>query len=174
MDYARIKNRLVNDAKKFLVVFSNYLEEPFYYFGSILRPDYISGSSDIDIAIFTENEDSTISKILAYCKLPKSCVKQVVWILPDSTTTYGYKIQHTMDRENIFEYSIYNTQFKDKILAQYLDKKSLPIYTSICLQIIKIMYYQLHVISGKTYSETKRYLLSYGLGQKDEDKFLVF
>lgn len=174
MEIASVEKKLSKKAKRFLTTFSDYLEIPFYYFGSILRPDYVSGASDVDIDIFTDNEDSTIAKILNYLNMPRAQVKKVVWILRDKTTTYGYKIQQTLDDANIFEYSIYNTRFKNKILSEHRDKIELPVYTSLCLQVLKILYYRLHLISDKTYSETKRYMLSYGLGQNDEDKFLVF
>ncbi len=106
--------------------------------------------------------------------MPQCQVKKVIWILRDKTTTYGYKIQQTLDDLNIFEYSIYNKRFKDKILSEHRGKIILPVYISLCLKLLKTLYYTLHIISNKTYAETKRFMLSYGLGQSDEDKFLVF
>ena len=174
MEFKYIKNKLSVKAQIFLGSLSEYVETPFYYFGSILRSDYLAGASDVDIDIFTDNEHSTISKLLNYHKLPRTEMKNVVWILNDNTTTYGYKLQYFLDSKNIFEYSIYNSKFKDKILKEHRAKITLPIYTSISLQIIKLLFYKLNVISGYTYTQTKRYLLSYGIGQYHEDKFLVF
>ena len=174
MELNSVKKKLSKKSKQYLSTFSEYLDIPFYYFGSILRDDYVAGASDVDIDIFTDNEESTIAKILNYLNMPQCQVKKVIWILRDKTTTYGYKIQQTLDDLNIFEYSIYNKRFKDKILSEHRGKIILPVYISLCLKLLKTLYYTLHIISNKTYAETKRFMLSYGLGQSDEDKFLVF
>jgi len=174
MEMKHVEQKLSIKSKLFLTTLSNYIDISFYYFGSILRPDYIPGSSDVDIDIFTDNEYSTVSKLLNYIKYSRKNVKNVVWVLADGTTSYGYKINHVLDSENMFEYSIYNTRFKDKILAEHRGKIVLPIYITVCLQLLKILFYKFNLISGKTYSETKRYLLSRGIGQTTEDKFLVY
>ena len=171
---SNIERKLNTAGKRFLTTLSDYLETPFFYFGSILRPDYIPGSSDVDIDVFTDNERSTISKMLNYLKLSRKNVQNVVWVLVDGTTTYGYKIKHQLDADNLFEYSIYNARFKDKILAEHRGKMVLPIYMSICLYILKILYYKLHLISDKVYNRTKRYILSDGIGQLGEDRFIAY
>jgi len=171
---SNVERKLNMVGKSFLTRLSDYLEIPFFYFGSILRPDYIPGSSDVDIDVFTNNECSTISKMLNYLKLSRKNVQNVVWVLVDGTITYGYKIKHQLDADNLFEYSIYNARFKDKILAEHRGKMALPIYTSICLYILKILYYKLHLISDKVYNRTKRYILSIGIGQQSEDRFIAY
>jgi hypothetical protein len=173
MEFIDIQKKLNATGKNFLTSLSDYLETPFFYFGSIARPDFVPGASDVDIDVFTDNEVSTVSQLLNFLKLSRKNVQNVVWILDDDTTTYGHKIKHQLDKNNMFEYSIYNTQFKDKILAEHRGKMVLPIYNSICLFILKLLYYRLHVISDNTYISTKRYILSSGIG-KDKDRFFVY
>ena len=173
MEFSDIENKLNVVGKNFLASLSDYLDTPFFYFGSIARSDYVPGASDVDIDVFTDNEVSTVSKMLNQLKLSRKNVQNVVWILADGTTTYGHKIKHQLDKDNMFEYSIYNTRFKDKILSEHRGKTVMSIYNSICLFILKTLFYRLHVISDNTYISTKRYILSSAIG-KDEDRFFAY
>ena len=56
------KNKLPEDVQLFLNNLKQYLDKPIYFYGSIQRPDYMSGS-DLDVDIFTDNEISTIEKL---------------------------------------------------------------------------------------------------------------
>ena len=58
----KINNKLPDDVEKFFKSLSKYIEKPLYFYGSVQRSDYFPGSSDIDVDIFTDNVNSTISK----------------------------------------------------------------------------------------------------------------
>ena len=59
-----IKNNLTQNEEVFFENLSLYIDKEIYFYGSIWRHDYIKGKSDIDIDIFTDNESSTIQKLL--------------------------------------------------------------------------------------------------------------
>lgn len=66
-----INNRLTQNEKIFFDNLSNYIDKKIYFYGSIQRPDYIKGKSDIDIDIFTDNESSTIQKLCNFLNKKK-------------------------------------------------------------------------------------------------------
>ena len=66
------KNDLPVNVKKFFYNLSEYLDTKMLYFGSVQRSDYVPGKSDIDIDIFTDNENSIITKMQHFLGSPKS------------------------------------------------------------------------------------------------------
>ena len=62
-------NELTPYEKDFFTNLRNYIDKPLYFYGSIQRNDYFPGKSDIDIAIFTDNETSTIFLLGNYLNL---------------------------------------------------------------------------------------------------------
>ena len=62
--------------KKFFHNLSEYLETKMLYYGSIQRSDYVPGKSDIDVAIFTNNEKRVLLKMQHYLKVEKNDFKQ--------------------------------------------------------------------------------------------------
>lgn len=172
MEFVYIQNKLNKTQRDYLASFSGYLQTPFYFFGSILRPDYVSGLSDIDVDVFTDNEYTTMAQMLNYLNIPRQKVQNIMWITQNGTTTIGYKIHHQSGKFH-FEYSIYNSQFQDAVLEEHRSKMNLPIYATLCLHILKVLHYRLHLISSKNYSQTKRYILSTGIGLP-EDKFIAY
>ena len=166
------KNAFQPNVKLFFYNLSEYLDTKLLYYGSIQRIDYIPGKSDIDILIFTDNETSTITKMQHFLHVSKTDFKKVVWQLGDSMA-YGYKLQYINIKEQIIsEISIYNNRFKSIILNEYINKFTLPIYISVLLYIVKILYYQMCVLSTKQYSTVKRFILNTLTG-KDDTKFLL-
>jgi predicted nucleotidyltransferase len=59
----KIRNDLPDNYKKFFIKLQEYLDTDLYFYGSVNRNDYIHEKSDIDIAIFTDNEKSMMVKI---------------------------------------------------------------------------------------------------------------
>lgn len=166
------KNELAPNIKLFFNNLGDYLGTTLLYYGSIQRTDYIPGKSDIDIVIFTDNEYSTISKIQHFLHVSKTEFKKVVWQLGD-LMTYGYKLQYINPEEQIIsEISIYNNRFKSMILNEYTNKFTLPIHISVLLYIVKVLYYQIHILTSKQYSTLKRFILNTLMG-KDDTKFLL-
>jgi predicted nucleotidyltransferase len=165
------KNELPQNVKNFFYHLSEYLDTKFLYFGSVQRSDYVPGKSDIDVDVFTDNEYSLMTKMQHYLHVSKKDFKKVAWIIKD-TPTYGYKLKYTNKKEGIdAEFSIYNEKFKDVILEEHNSKKVLPIHVTILLFIIKLFYYQIPILTKKTYIYLKRLILNGILG--DDAKFLV-
>jgi hypothetical protein len=167
------KNELPKNTKLFFYQLSDYLDTKLLYYGSVQRSDYVSGKSDIDVDIFTDNEYSLMAKMQHYLHVSKKDFKKVVWIIND-TSTYGYKLKYENEGKGInTEFSIYNEKFKDIILSQHNNKHDLPIYTSILLRILKFLYYQFPLLDKPTYTYFKRVFLNGMLGEDIDPKFLV-
>ena len=167
------KNKLTQKQSEFLDSLSNYLELPLLYYGSIQRDDYIVGKSDIDILVFTDNEQSTITKMKHFLHVGKQDFKKIVWkIRKDPIITTGYKIIY----QNSFikaEFAIYNEKFKQPITNEHNSKLNIPFYISFMLCLLKFLFYELHIISSHYYSYFKRCLFSYGLGYDGFDEFMI-
>ena len=69
------KNKLPVFAEHFFKKLGDYLDTKIYYYGSIQRSDYFPDSSDIDVDIFTENENSTITKLQHFLKIDRNVIK---------------------------------------------------------------------------------------------------
>lgn len=169
------RNKLTPYEKTFLNNLSEYLDTKLYFFGSIQRPDYLPGSSDIDVDIFTNNENSTIVKLMNFLNLERSSFKKFVWKLNNfnDKLAHGYKVMYKNTERNFaVEFSIYNEKYKREVLYEHNDKKDIPFYISILLIIIKFLFYTLHIIPGDWYTQSKRFILSKMLLKKD-DHFVV-
>lgn len=167
------KNELPKNVKDFFYHLSDYLDTKLLYFGSVQRSDYVPGKSDIDVDIFTENEYSLMAKMQHYLHVQKKDFEKVAWIIKE-VPIYGYKLKYENKKEDIIaEFSIYNEKFKDVVLSQHNNKHILPIYITILLYIIKFFYYQIPLLSKKTYGYLKRVILNGGLGEEIDARFLV-
>ena len=166
-------NNLTPKQKVFLDSLSDYLEIKLLYYGSILREDYIPGKSDLDIDIFTDNEDSTLAKMQHFLHISKKDFRKVVWKLrKDDRVATGYKLAYTNDIINA-EFAIYNEKFKKYITEDHNNKIDLPFYVSFMLSFLKILHYRLQVLPTYYYKESKRNIFSFGLGQKSKDAYVV-
>lgn len=166
------KNDLPPNVKIFFHRLSDYLDTKMLYFGSVQRTDYVAGKSDIDIDIFTENENSIMSKMQHFLGVSKKEFKSVVWLI-GNTPVYGYKVKYKNPEEQIVaEFSIYNEKFRDTVIKEHQRKFVLPIYITVLLYILKFFYYTIPLLSHKLYGKWKRFLLSRGIGE-DLDKFMV-
>ena len=83
---ANVKDKLTPFEQVFFNKLENYLDKPIYFYGSILRDDYFPQMSDIDIDIFTDNENSTITMLQNFLNLPnnafKKCIYRLIRTLP--------------------------------------------------------------------------------------------
>ena len=169
------KNKLSLDEEKLLNGLSNYLDIQFYYYGSIQRNDYIQGKSDIDVAIFTNNEKSVLLKMQHYLKVEKDDFKRVLWKLKkNNSITYGYKLKYSKNNMQI-EFAIYNETSKEDII-QYQDNTiKIPFYVAWLLSILKTLYYNWNIISPTVYMYLKRKIFSYGSCQAngEDEQFIV-
>ena len=174
------KNKLPNYVNQYFNNLKIYLDgDTILYYGSVQRNDYFHGESDIDVAIFCDNEQSTINKLLNYIRKPKYKVKKIVWQL--STTNkfvYGNKVSYTYINNNNpnetirIEFAIYNNKFKKDITSIHKRKFILPWYISLYLYILKFIFYRLQILSLDSYKNLKNYALSKGIGMPKE-LFLV-
>jgi predicted nucleotidyltransferase len=168
------RNKLTENEKIFFLKLSNYLDTKLYFFGSIQRGDYFPNSSDIDVDIFSDNENSTILKMMNFLNIERSKFKRFVWKLNNTDRlAYGYKLMYKNSKEKFsVEFSIYNEKYKHKILYEHNDKRDIPLYATVLLIIIKFLYYKIHVIPSNWYTNSKRFILSKMLFKKD-DHFVV-
>ena len=138
-----IRDDLPKDFKKFFKRLENYLDTDLYFYGSINRDDYVHDKSDIDIAIFTDNVSSMLSKINNFLNVKKYEFKKFVWKLNiTKNMVNGHKYMYT-EPENNFkaEFCVYDEKCKDDLLLEYHDKIQIPFHATILLIIIKIIYY---------------------------------
>jgi len=168
------KNNLSPYISHFYHRLSKYLDKQLLFFGSIQRHDYFPGKSDIDVDIFTDNVPSTISKMQHFLKVSKSDFKKFIWKLNKTgQLVHGYKIMYKEpENEFVSEFSIYDEKNRYGVLAEHNAKTVLPMYASILLIILKFLYYKLNIIPDKTYTYTKKKILSVLIGLPD-DEFIV-
>ena len=131
------KNKLPEDVQLFLNNLKQYLDKPIYFYGSIQRPDYMSGS-DLDVDIFTDNEISTIEKLSHYLDIPNYKFKKTISKYNnDHTVIYGHKIMYISKELSLpIEFSIYNEKYKTHVLNEHNSKVNLPFYITVFLIVI--------------------------------------
>ena len=169
MEIEQISNKLTEKQKGFFNNLSIYIDTPLYFYGSILRTDYLPGKSDIDTVIFTDNEYSTINMLCNHLHMTKTDFRKFVYKI-DSKMVYGYKTKYEDKSKDIdIEICIYNFRYKKIILKEHTSLACLPFFVSICLIIIKFFYYNLGLISNDSYRNFKRLFMNKG----GELKFLV-
>ena len=163
------KNKLPEDVEIFLNNLKQYLDNPIYFYGSIQRPDYMSGS-DLDVDIFTDNEISTIEKLSHYLNIPNYKFKKTISKYNnDHTVIYGHKIMYTSKELSLpIEFAIYNEKNKKQVLYQHNSKVELPFYITFMLLILKTIYYKLHLIKQPMYANIKNTILSTFIGRNND------
>ena len=107
------KNVLPDHNRQFFKDLSEYLDTKLYFFGSVQRPDYFPGKSDIDVDIFTDNEHRTMTKLQHYLKICNRKSKKVVSQLNYShKLVYGHKIIYdNVDNNITSQFSIYDEKY---------------------------------------------------------------
>lgn len=170
-----IKNKLLAPEENFLYELNNFMGVPIYLYGSILRSDYFSTKSDLDVAIFANDTVSAVNKLVVFLGINKSKIK--VFKLESKnkkthkrTKIYGYKTnyilsityipewhEHFFQRKTFkrFEISIYDLKDKNTVLNANIKHLSLSFLCSLKLFFIKLFYYYfyLHVDSYKKIKE---------------------
>jgi predicted nucleotidyltransferase len=159
-----IRKDLPYDVQKYFKNMQNYLDTDLYFYGSIARDDYIPGKSDIDIAIFTDNENSIMTKLQHYLHVKRNAFDKVVWKL-NGNMIYGYKIKcKDVEDKRLPKYvekceiAIYNNEFKNILLDDMNKGSVLPVHISVLLRILKMFHYTIPLIPLPTYVVLKRYV----------------
>lgn len=171
------RNKIPEKLKHFLDRLKDYLDTPLYYYGSIQRKDYVAGQSDIDVAIFTDNENSLISKMCHFLHVKRKDFKKII-IRNSGTIVYGYKIKYKTETVNdkgtpiVCEFAIYNTIFKIPLMEFYHKINNVPLIILILLYILKQIYYVFPIISKKKYNDFKNDIFS-NLYLKIKDHLLL-
>jgi len=165
-----IRQDLPENVKKFFKSLAYYLDTDLYFYGSVMRSDYIPGKSDIDVAVFTDNESSVMSKLQHFLHVKRSDFDKVLWKL-NGTMIYGYKIK--VERINS-EIAIYNNEFKDIIISDFkIPLTNKTILTTILLYLLKLFYYQVPLIPSAKYIQLKRYILNEMMVKKESVFFIM-
>jgi predicted nucleotidyltransferase len=165
------KNKMTDFAEVFFNKLSKYLDAKLYFFGSIQRSDYIPQSSDIDVDVFTDNENSTLAKVQNFLGVKKSQIKHFYLFTNTSDKlVYGHKVKYN-DKQNNFEFElcIFNEKVKDIVLKDHRFKMNIPFYISFFLIIIKTLYYKLGILPKSVYLYCKRFLMNYMINGKDQE-----
>ena len=168
------KNKMPEFTEMFFNKMRNYLDTKLYFYGSIQRYDYFPNSSDIDVDIFTDNEQSTISKLQIFLDVDRDDFKKIFYrIYGTNTIIHGYKIKYS-DKLNNFstEISIYNTKQKSEILKEHLRKTNLPFYVITLLSCLKFVYYKLQILPKAVYYYFKNIFINIMIDGKKADFFL--
>jgi hypothetical protein len=164
-------NELPAKAKRFLTQLSDYLGIPLLYYGSVQRTDFFVGHSDIDVDIFTDNDESTLNMMQQFMKRPAYKFKKVAWRLHDSKQmVYGHKTMYTDPEEEFkIEFSIYNERFKKNVLAEHVKKTVLPWYCTVVLLILKTLHYKMGIFPDEIFSYLKNKTLTLCIGEADAE-----
>ena len=102
------------------------------------------------------------------CSDPQSNPSTIYKI--DSFMAFGYKTKYLDEVNGInFEISIYNEKYKNIILYEHNNSRFFPFYITFILYIIKILFYDLKLISKQNYKRCKRFLMN----PDDELRFIV-
>jgi hypothetical protein len=154
------RNKLTPYSQQFFDKLRNYLDTKLYFFGSIQRSDYFQNSSDIDVDIFTDNEQGTILKIQNLLNIEPSYIHKFVYKLDSSNkVVYGHKVQYK-DEHLTTEILIFNEKDKRDVIRDHSSKFVFPFYISYLLVILKFCYYKLQLIPKSWYIKLKRCLLN--------------
>jgi len=153
-------NKLTSYEREFFTNLRNYIDKPIYFYGSIQRNDYLPGRSDVDIAIFTDNEISTLILLGNFLNLDKKEFRKSIYNLNNKIIP-GFKGKYKNKSKNMqIEISIYNEKYKNIIIQEHARNYYLPIYISLPLIIIKYLYYDLKIITKNLYKNLKCLLLN--------------
>jgi predicted nucleotidyltransferase len=167
-----IRSDLPKKDKIFFNKLRDYLDTPLYFYGSVTRSDYVDGKSDIDVAIFTDNEASTITKLQHFLHVNRNAFDKVVWKL-NGNLIYGYKIKCGEYVDNKSEIAIYNNEFKPILMEEMNKYNEIPFYFSILLFILKTFHYTIPLLPGKLYAHYKRELFNKIIYKKESVFFVL-
>lgn len=143
---------------------ADHLDQDVYFYGSVTRDDYIHGKSDIDVAIFADNEASVLSKLQHFLRVPRDAVHKIVWKL-NGRMMYGHKVKIP---ELLTEVCVYNAEYQEYLLRDFRSpNENQSWFTYGVLYLLKFLHYRLSLLPKSVYIDTKNYLLNHVLDQKE-------
>ena len=146
--------------QQYFIKLKNYLDTELYFYGSVIRYDYVKNRSDIDLCIFTDNEQSILNKLKFYLHIQSKDLKKVIKKYEhNKLIVYGYKIKCVIDDIKCEMY-VYNEKFKDVLLNEMQAPLKAPFYVNIFLYILKFFYYNIPILSKDIYKTVKNYYIN--------------
>jgi len=158
------RHPLTMNQSKFLSQLRNVMPNPIYFFGSIIRGDYLPGLSDIDMLYFSDNIHKDAKNMYRFMKEQSSDssnvdVKKKRFVYHSKETKNiisGYKVKYTdLDRGVPIEFSIYETKDKQNVINEQLKKAQLPFLIIWFLIILKTLAYKFRLIPEDTFKWLK-------------------
>ena len=173
MEYT--KNKLSNYEEHFFNKLKLYIDKPIYFYGSIQRYDYFPQLSDIDVDIFTDNINSTLTKLCVFFDTDKYNFKKIFYKMDKTNKLIpGYKYKHIDTLNSLtVELSIYDEKYKNDILKEHISKFNIPFYMNCILIILKYFHYNLGILPIYYYSRIKKYLTN-KLYDDNKSEFVVY
>jgi predicted nucleotidyltransferase len=164
------RHKLPEDAELFFKELGEYLDTKIYFYGSVQRGDYFPGMSDIDVSIFTDNENSTLEKLSHFLHIKKSSIKRFIFRDNGSShLVYGYKTMFKNPEHNFrAEISVYSSNNKKEVLNEHISKMTLPLYKAWAIYILKFLFYNVGIVDKKSYKDLKKYIIN-----KGDEEFVI-
>ena len=163
-----IKEKIDDDKYYFLQKLQDYIGKELIFFGSIKRCDFMKENSDIDIAIISDNIDSTLKKLQLFLNLHNNKIRKIVQKIPNKKgVIYGYKTNY----ENLciglsLEIILYDEKYRNDIMLHINKINNIPFYILFPLIVLKFFYYRLNIISKDFLKFLKIFLLNKYLQQE--------
>lgn len=153
MDILDKPNKLTVIQQNFFKSFRKYIEQPLYFIGSIHRIDYFPGKSDLDIEVFTDNENSLLHKIITFLEIEEFIPRILVFeshdkLISSYKITYNKKLSTDIIK---FDLLIYNIASKSCVIKDKLTDIRQPMIIVLILLIIKFLYYYTYLIDHSFY-----------------------
>ena len=147
------KHPLTIQQSRFLSKVRSVLPEKLYFYGSILREDFLPGISDIDVLYFTkDNLKKTVDDLYRFLlqDTKKTRLQQLQFLYHSTETKKvisGYKIKYTsIDSGMVIEISFYEFPFKEMIMKEQLRKADIPVFVVYSMLILKVLAYKYRVL----------------------------
>ena len=170
-----IRNRLTERNYYFLKRFQEYIGTELLFFGSIKRCDFLFNHSDIDIAIITDNIEETIIKLKHFLNIDNRKMRKIIQKFnKESNIVYGYKTNYDdIDNKLSLEIVIYDKKYNKQVLKSINNTNNFPLYISYFLLFIKIIYYNLNIISKETFDFLKKNIIQNYLNQSPNNLIAI-
>jgi len=158
------RHPLTMNQSNFLSKLRNVMPNPIYFFGSIIRGDYLPGLSDIDILYFSDNIHKDAKDMYRFMKEQSNRLSNVdikkrrfVYHSKETKTIIsGYKVKYTdLDKGVPIEISVYETKDKQNVMNEQLKKAQLPFLIIWFLIILKTLAYKFRLIPEDTFKLIK-------------------
>ena len=170
-----IQERISERNYNFLKTLEEYIGCKLIFFGSIKRCDYVKNSSDIDIAIITDNIQDTIIKLKNFLDMDNRKIRKIVQKFPNNNDIVdGYKTNYNdYDNDLSIEIIIYDEKYRKHVMESINNINNFPFYITFTLLIIKFFYYKLNFISSGTYKWFKNIIMENYLNQDLHDNLIA-